>query len=143
MLHVVDKSVPQVSINSPKGLPGQTAGLCDSMCLTSNHTDSQGELVGLWQLQCKNTTAAAKAYATQYVGPSQLTRCNTVFTHTQKDSRLPELMPTTCSGFWIVHAQVDWITSLTFHSFIHSCYTCGRSSYKQRLPIPDAANSPN
>jgi hypothetical protein len=29
------------------------------------------------------------------------------------------------------------------HSFIHSCYTCGRSSYKQRLPIPDAANSPN
>jgi hypothetical protein len=28
-----------------------------------------------------------------------------------------------------------------FHSFIHSCYTCGRSSYKQRLPIPDAANS--
>jgi hypothetical protein len=29
------------------------------------------------------------------------------------------------------------------YSFIHSCYTCGRSSYKQRLPIPDAANSPN
>jgi hypothetical protein len=24
-------------------------------------------------------------------------------------------------------------------SFIHSCYTCGRSSYKQRLPIPDLA----
>jgi hypothetical protein len=32
---------------------------------------------------------------------------------------------------------------VTPYSFIHSCYTCGRSSYKQRLPIPDAANSPN
>jgi hypothetical protein len=26
------------------------------------------------------------------------------------------------------------------HSFIHSCYTCSRSSFEQRQPIPNAAD---
>jgi hypothetical protein len=31
-----------------------------------------------------------------------------------------------------------WLSFI--HSFIHSCYTCSRSSFEQRQPIPNATD---
>jgi hypothetical protein len=28
-------------------------------------------------------------------------------------------------------------------TFIHSCYTCSKSSFEQRQPIPNATDTPN
>jgi hypothetical protein len=151
---------PSTQCYSQNGWCGVTAAHCNSMCQATWSASNSNCRGGAAPPPTPRTPAAPQPPAqppsrppTQPPAPTGATSTSTgVSYHLYEGVSFPAIpsagaaaqtLPGSNPGYNINNLYVSTNQpagcSAFIHSFIHSCYTCCRSSFEQRQPIPNAA----